>query len=977
MAAFYEIDFEDLEFYERCGGGTFGSVYRARWKSENLIVAVKKLLVLDKEAQVLSVLSHRNIIQFYGAVDEEPNFCLVTEFAKNGSLYDYLKNDKDMLDFAHIVRWAREIAQGMNYLHEEAPTKIIHRDLKSKNVVISHDMICKICDFGASKFMGSTTKMSLAGTFPWMAPEVIQSHPVSQSCDTWSYGVVLWELLTHEVPFKGIEGFQVAWLVVERGERLTIPSTCPACFSHLMRQCWELEPKKRPSFRDILTKLHTISHDDCIPDQTNSFLQHREDWKKEIQATLERLKRAERNLTAKEQELREREMKLKERERSLEQQFKVVHLESFDVNTWREVDVFQWILQISNNYSDDLEQYADLFLQHNITGKRLMRMTHADIEKLGISSYGHILDLSTEIELLKAHNHRLLNFPPLAKDASPNTKDTSPLYKKVTLTFIFGHHHRLSPSTGDFKWKMYMEIDEDEEIEEFNAVTCVKDVTFSCSNGTSYKISHPPFIMEKWVTGSPLNMNIDCQVNFEKSVRKPKMIRYQHTLDPQGTSSGQHVVTLTLQQLEGTELLESNTSPSHKVVPVHQSQSSPDLQGVWSQRSLFPTQTLPESKGTVSNWSSVVTGRKSSNADLFSVPNIIYPSPKPIPGTPHQLYPSPGSPSLQRFASSPQQSSPGMMSSGSGSSSLSSHKSPWFSTNPKSTNQKSRRASGSSAESARNAPTQPSDKKEQGKQGSSKKRFPSGEHQKESKVTFALSGSESSVNSGSAESGFSEKPEKPKGASYADVCNKCLESMETKPHSESHRGRGHHYSYQTNRGHHQVTHQPLPYRGPYRGNQRPQSADVYRRGNQDYHQNESYRGYRGRGQSQRSDRGYRGRNRGNLRINSGPRDRRFRSGNDYHRSFSDPKPDIDKMTNSLSLDDRARTSSANLRHSSGQQDNSNNERHLRHSSGQRDTSINERHMRHSSEQQDNSINQRYARHYGANQDDSDKQEKSF
>ncbi|XP_052095562.1 mitogen-activated protein kinase kinase kinase 20-like [Mytilus californianus] len=954
MAAFYEIDFEDLEFYERCGGGSFGSVYRAKWKSENLIVAVKKLLVLDKEAQVLSVLSHRNIIQFYGAVDEEPNFCLVTEFAKNGSLYDYLKNDKDMLDFAHIVRWAREIAQGMNYLHEEAPTKIIHRDLKSKNVVISHDMICKICDFGASKFMGSTTKMSLAGTFPWMAPEVIQSHPVSESCDTWSYGVVLWELLTHEVPFKGIEGFQVAWLVVERGERLTIPSTCPACFSHLMRQCWELEPKKRPSFRDILTKLHTISHDDCIPDQTNSFLQHREDWKKEIQATLERLKRAERNLTAKEQELREREMKLKERERSLEQQFKVVHLESFDVNTWREVDVFQWILQISNNYSDDLEQYADLFLQHNITGKRLLRMTHADIEKLGISSYGHILDLSTEIGLLKAHNHRLLNFPPLAKDASPNTKDTSSLYKKVTLTFIFGHHHRLSPSTGEFKWKMYMEIDEDEEIEEFNAVTCVKDVTFLCSNGTSYKISHPPFIMEKWVTGSTLNMIIDCQVNFEKSVRKPKMIRYQHTLDPQGTSSGQHVVTLTLQQLEGTELLESNSSPTHKVV--HQSQSSPDLQGVWSQRSLFTTRTLPESKGTVANWSSVVSGRKPSNPDLFSVPNIIYPSPKPIPGTPHQLYPSPGSPSLQRFASSSpqsspgmtssdspslqrfasssQQSSPGMTSSGSGSGSLSvsSQKSPWFSSNPK-----SRRASGSSAESARNPPPQPPNKKDQGKEGSSKKR--SGEHQKESRVTFALSGSESSVNSGSAESGFSEKTEKPEGASYADVCSKCLESMETKSHSESHRGRGHHYSYQTNRGHHhQVAHQTRPSRGPYRGNQRPQSADVYRRGNQDYHQNESYRGYRGRGQSQRGDRGYRGRNRGNLRLSSGPRDRRFRSGNDYHRSFSDPKPDIDKMTNSLSLEDRARTSSANLRHSSGQRDNSNNERHTRHFSGNQDDS---------------------------------------
>lgn len=131
--ALVEIEFEDLLFLEKCGGGTFGSVYRALWTPHELEVAVKKLLVMDKEAQVLSVLSHRNIIQFYGAVLDEPNYCLVTEYASNGSLYAYLQNPDNTLDFQQILKWSKEIALGMNYLHREAPIKVIHRDLKSKN----------------------------------------------------------------------------------------------------------------------------------------------------------------------------------------------------------------------------------------------------------------------------------------------------------------------------------------------------------------------------------------------------------------------------------------------------------------------------------------------------------------------------------------------------------------------------------------------------------------------------------------------------------------------------------------------------------------------------------------------------------------------------------------------------------------------------------------------------------------------------
>ncbi|XP_056145911.1 mitogen-activated protein kinase kinase kinase 20-like isoform X4 [Lampris incognitus] len=320
-APFVQIKFDDIHFYENCGGGSFGSVYRARWISRDKEVAVKKLLKIENEAEILSVLSHRNIIQFYGAILEAPNYGIVTEYASGGSLYDYLSSDEsEGIDMGQVMTWAKEIAKGMHYLHSEAPIKVIHRDLKSRNVVITADKVLKICDFGASKFLFHTTHMSLVGTFPWMAPEVIQSLPVSETCDTYSYGVVLWEMLTREIPFKGLEGLQVAWLVVEKNERLTVPSCCPASFADLMRKCWTTEPKERPMFKQILSTLESMSNDSQLPQQCNSFLHNKAEWRCEIEATIERLKRLERDLSTKEQELKAREQRLKMWERKLLEQ---------------------------------------------------------------------------------------------------------------------------------------------------------------------------------------------------------------------------------------------------------------------------------------------------------------------------------------------------------------------------------------------------------------------------------------------------------------------------------------------------------------------------------------------------------------------------------------------------------------------------------------------------------------------------------
>uniref|UniRef100_A0A672JLR9 Protein kinase domain-containing protein n=1 Tax=Salarias fasciatus TaxID=181472 RepID=A0A672JLR9_SALFA len=500
-ASFVQIKFEDILFYENCGGGSFGSVYRALWISRDKEVAVKKLLKIENEAEILSVLSHRNIIQFYGAIVEAPNYGIVTEYASGGSLYDYLSSDEsEDIDMGQIMTWAAEIARGMHYLHSEAPVKVIHRDLKSRNVVLTADKVLKICDFGASKFLTHTTHMSLVGTFPWMAPEVIQSLPVSETCDTFSYGVVLWEMLTREIPFKGLEGLQVAWLVVEKNEVF-----------HTCKQ--STDPQKgRAMFKQILSTLESMSNDSQLPQQCNSFLHNKAEWRCEIEATLERLKKLERDLSTKEQELKERERRLKMWERKLIEQSNTPLLPTLDIYTWTEDHLKSFFFFSLGDGVCGMQLYADLFKENHITGKRLLLLTENDMRDMGVKSKGHAMHLKAEIEKLTHDYLGFVHFPPLLKGELEKEVEQS---KTVNLELVFGYHWKPGTGKSDCKWKLYMELDGDDV-----AVTYIKDVVFNVNRQDVeiLRMAKPPFVMDKWIVGLLPNQKVDYTVNYETLV---------------------------------------------------------------------------------------------------------------------------------------------------------------------------------------------------------------------------------------------------------------------------------------------------------------------------------------------------------------------------------------------------------------------------------------------------------------------------
>lgn len=234
-----------------------------------------------------------------GVCTQSPVFCIIMEYCPYGPLQAILK-EQDVVQPRRLVNWSREIALGMQYLHTH---KIIHRDLKSPNILIGHNEIVKISDFGTSREWNEiSTKMSFAGTVAWMAPEVIRNEPCSEKVDIWSFGVVLWEMLTCECPYRDVDSSAIIWGVGNYSLHLPIPPTCPEGFTLLINLCWKAKPKNRPSFRIILNHLE-IAGPQLMRQTDKQFFETQRTWKESIRANMEQMTQNGTNIHKVEQEL--------------------------------------------------------------------------------------------------------------------------------------------------------------------------------------------------------------------------------------------------------------------------------------------------------------------------------------------------------------------------------------------------------------------------------------------------------------------------------------------------------------------------------------------------------------------------------------------------------------------------------------------------------------------------------------------------
>ncbi|KAG9451981.1 hypothetical protein H6P81_004885 [Aristolochia fimbriata] len=262
-----EIPWEDLVIGERIGLGSYGEVYHADWNGTE--VAVKKFLDQDfsgdaldefrSEVRIMRRLRHPNVVLFMGAVTRPPNLSIVTEFLPRGSLYRLLHRPNCQIDEKRRIKMALDVAKGMNCLHSSIPT-IVHRDLKSPNLLVDKNWNVKVCDFGLSRLKHNTflSSKSTAGTPEWMAPEVLRNEPSNEKCDVYSFGVILWELATLRMPWSGMNPMQVVGAVGFQNRRLDISKEVDPLVARIIWECWQTDPNLRPSFAQLTTALKPL-----------------------------------------------------------------------------------------------------------------------------------------------------------------------------------------------------------------------------------------------------------------------------------------------------------------------------------------------------------------------------------------------------------------------------------------------------------------------------------------------------------------------------------------------------------------------------------------------------------------------------------------------------------------------------------------------------------------------------------------------
>ncbi|KAM9397488.1 ephrin type-A receptor 6-like [Salvelinus alpinus] len=267
-----EIDPSRIRIERVIGAGEFGEVCSGRLCTpgqKEIPVAIKTLKGgyverqrrdFLREASIMGQFDNPNIIRLEGVVTKSRPVMIVVEYMRNGSLDSFLRQHDDHFTVVQLVGMLHGVASGMTYLSDMG---YVHRDLAARNVLVDEGLVCKVSDFGLSRVLEDHTEPTyntMGGKIPvrWTAPEAITYRKFSSASDVWSYGIVMWEVMSYgERPYWEMSNQDVI-LSIEEGYRLPVPMDCPGVLHQLMLHCWQKERGQRPHFNSVVSFLDEL-----------------------------------------------------------------------------------------------------------------------------------------------------------------------------------------------------------------------------------------------------------------------------------------------------------------------------------------------------------------------------------------------------------------------------------------------------------------------------------------------------------------------------------------------------------------------------------------------------------------------------------------------------------------------------------------------------------------------------------------------
>jgi regulator of replication initiation timing len=288
LAAKWVIPYSELVFVEKLGKGISSVVYTGKWNGKDVAIKVLRLeakFINDckGELMIMSQIVSPYVVHFYGAT-LDTKLAVVMEICANGSLFHCLQNTAIPIFWKRVLEWSIQIVHGMNILHEWNPV-ILHRDMKSLNLLVDVDWNLKLCDFGLSRFnteaSQAQTLAKLRGTYTYTAPEMYFKNKYTTKSDVFSMGVIFWELVARLMSGKYIRpyseykdinmDYQIIYRVATKGLRPTMPVGCPESYAALIMRCLDNSPEIRPSCKDLIEIINGLKKE---------FKKKKQKWKK-------------------------------------------------------------------------------------------------------------------------------------------------------------------------------------------------------------------------------------------------------------------------------------------------------------------------------------------------------------------------------------------------------------------------------------------------------------------------------------------------------------------------------------------------------------------------------------------------------------------------------------------------------------------------------------------------------------------------